>query len=132
MATRVLLASQVQSRTSATHVTGIAGAAMLFLFEGAFTIGIQATTRVCLVEVRLQSFNIQDQSSQPSQNGCVTRSLIDLLGIVIVTVGTFIPGVHCVFTCEPGLRKLHWAVVSHSERPLSLPSPQPSPEPTIC
>ena len=53
MATRVLLPSQVKSRSSVTQVTGIAGAAMLFLFEGALTIGSQATTRVSLVEVCL-------------------------------------------------------------------------------
>jgi adiponectin receptor len=37
---------------------------------------------------------------------------MDLLGIVIVTVGTFVPGIYYVFTCEPGLQKLHWAIVS--------------------
>ncbi|KAF2230030.1 mPR-like GPCR protein [Viridothelium virens] len=36
---------------------------------------------------------------------------IDLLGIVIVTMGTFIPGIYYIFTCEPGLQKLHWAIV---------------------
>ncbi|KAI0107880.1 mPR-like GPCR protein [Nemania sp. FL0031] len=36
---------------------------------------------------------------------------IDLLGIIIVTVGTFIPGIHYVFACEPGLQKLHWAII---------------------
>lgn len=37
---------------------------------------------------------------------------MDLLGIVIVTVGTFIPGIYYIFTCDPGLQKLHWAIVS--------------------
>jgi hypothetical protein len=46
---------------------------------------------------------------------------MDLLGIVIVTVGTFIPGIYYVFTCEPGLQKLHWAIVSHSRPPRSRP-----------
>ncbi|KAI1821704.1 hemolysin-III protein [Xylaria intraflava] len=36
---------------------------------------------------------------------------MDLLGIVIVTVGTFIPGIYYIFACEPGLQKLHWAIV---------------------
>ena len=43
---------------------------------------------------------------------------VDLLGIVIVTVGTFIPDIHYIFTREPGLQRLHWAVASHSQRPL--------------
>ena len=38
---------------------------------------------------------------------------VDLLGIVIATVGTFIPGIYYLFDCEPGLQKLHWAIVSH-------------------
>lgn len=37
---------------------------------------------------------------------------MDLMGIVIVTVGTFIPGINYIFTCEPGLQQLHWAIVS--------------------
>ena len=53
MATRVLLPSQVQSRSSITNVIGITGAAMLLLFEGTFTIGTRATTWVYQIEVRL-------------------------------------------------------------------------------
>ena len=40
----------------------------------------------------------------------------DLLGIVVVTVGTFVPGIYYIFSCEPGLQNLHWAFVSRSER----------------
>lgn len=40
---------------------------------------------------------------------------MDLLGIVIVTVGTFSSGIYYVFFCEASLQKLHWAVVSLSE-----------------
>lgn len=51
---------------------------------------------------------------------------MDLLGIVVVTVSTFIPGIYYIFFCEPNLQKLHWAVVSLSEQPplpsLTLPS----------
>jgi len=38
---------------------------------------------------------------------------MDLLGIVILTVATFIPGIYYIFICEPGLQKLHWAIVSY-------------------
>ncbi|EXM14072.1 AdipoR/hemolysin-III-related [Fusarium oxysporum f. sp. vasinfectum] len=37
----------------------------------------------------------------------------DLLGIVIVTVGTFITGIYYIFNCEPILLKVHWAIVCH-------------------
>lgn len=50
---------------------------------------------------------------------------LDLLGIVIVTVGTFIPGIYYIFACESGLQKLHWAIVS-------FPRPDPGPDPAIC
>lgn len=37
---------------------------------------------------------------------------MDLLGIVIATVGTFSSGIFYVFFGEAALRKLHWAIVS--------------------
>lgn len=36
----------------------------------------------------------------------------DLLGIVIVTVGTFSSGIYYLFFCEASLQRLHWAIVS--------------------
>lgn len=49
---------------------------------------------------------------------------MDLLGIVIVTVGTFSSGIYYVFFCEASLQKLHWGIVSLSEQlsPLTLSS----------
>lgn len=41
---------------------------------------------------------------------------IDLLGIVIVTVGTFSSGIYYVFFCEGNLQKLHWSIVSSSKQ----------------
>ncbi|KAM5528115.1 hemolysin-iii channel protein [Fusarium oxysporum f. sp. phaseoli] len=35
----------------------------------------------------------------------------DLLGIVIVTDGSFIPGIYYIFSCEPILLKVHWTIV---------------------
>ena len=43
---------------------------------------------------------------------------MDLLGIIAVTIGTFIPGLHYIY-CDSGLRRLHWGVVSDpSSEPL--------------
>ncbi|UKZ59265.1 uncharacterized protein TrAtP1_000584 [Trichoderma atroviride] len=36
---------------------------------------------------------------------------MDLLGIVIVTVGTFSSGIYYVFFCEASLQKLHWSII---------------------
>lgn len=49
---------------------------------------------------------------------------MDLLGIVIVTVGTFIPGIYYVFTCDPGMQKLHWTIVSRQQFFLSRHKPR--------
>ena len=37
---------------------------------------------------------------------------LDLLGIVVVTVATFVAGIHYIFFCEPSLQKVHWGIVS--------------------
>lgn len=42
---------------------------------------------------------------------------LDLLGIVVVTVGTFSSGIYYVFFCEASLQKFHWAIVRHPHSP---------------
>ena len=42
---------------------------------------------------------------------------MDLLGIVIATIGTFIPGIYYMFNCEPILQKIHWTIVCHPCHP---------------
>ncbi|KAF5652939.1 hypothetical protein FHETE_11435 [Fusarium heterosporum] len=42
---------------------------------------------------------------------------MDLLGIVIATVGTFIPGICYIFNCEAILQKIHWNIVCHPGHP---------------
>jgi adiponectin receptor len=43
------------------------------------------------------------------------RHGMDLLGIVIVRVATFVSGIYYIFICESNLQKLHWVIVSPSE-----------------
>ena len=50
---------------------------------------------------------------------------MDLLGIIIMTVGTFVPGIYYIFICESGFLKIHWAIVSHPDRPFDLYLPSP-------
>jgi hypothetical protein len=38
---------------------------------------------------------------------------MDLLGIVIVTTGTFVPSIYYAFPCHPILQRLYWTIVSH-------------------
>ncbi|KAL2037165.1 hypothetical protein N7G274_010028 [Stereocaulon virgatum] len=51
MATQAALVYQVQFKTSVSYAAGIAGAVMLFIFEGSFTIGFQATVWVYPSEI---------------------------------------------------------------------------------
>jgi hypothetical protein len=46
MAVQAALIYQVEYDTAVAHSAGIAAAAMLFVFQGAFTIGFQATVWV--------------------------------------------------------------------------------------
>lgn len=39
---------------------------------------------------------------------------MDLLGIVVATVGTVIPGIYYIFFCRPDLQRFHWTIVSRS------------------
>jgi hypothetical protein len=50
MVVQAALIYQVQNNTEIAHVCGIAAAAMLFVFQGAFTIGFQATVWVNLCQ----------------------------------------------------------------------------------
>lgn len=51
MAVQAGLIYQVQHETSIAHASGIAAAAMLFIYEGAFTIGFQATVWVRILSI---------------------------------------------------------------------------------
>lgn len=51
MAVQAALIYQVQFKTSIAHSCGIAAAVMLFVYEGAFTIGFQATVWVYPSEI---------------------------------------------------------------------------------
>ena len=51
MAVQAAMVFQVQHKTSLAHTAGIVGAAMLFVFEGAFAIGFQATVWVYPSEI---------------------------------------------------------------------------------
>jgi hypothetical protein len=49
MATQAALVYQVEHQTSIAKTAGAAAAAMLFVYQGAFTIGFQATVWVSIV-----------------------------------------------------------------------------------
>ena len=75
MATQAALVYQVQYKREVAYAAGIAGAVMLFLFEGAFTVGVQATVWVYPSEVlplRLR----QKGSSVSTAANCICNFLI--------------------------------------------------------
>ena len=64
---------------------------------------------------------------------------MDLLGIIIMTMGTFVPGMYYICLCESGFLKIQWASVCHPEPPFdhNLLSPPNRPcmnseGPAIC
>jgi hypothetical protein len=60
MAVQAALIYQVQYKTAIAHTAGIGAAAMLFIFQGAFTIGFQATVWVypCVPPVISHSYQL--------------------------------------------------------------------------
>lgn len=47
---------------------------------------------------------------------------LDLIGIVVLTLGDFVSGIYMVFWCEPLQRKIYWSMVSQSPYVLLLSS----------
>ncbi|KAJ3571935.1 hypothetical protein NPX13_g5210 [Xylaria arbuscula] len=66
---------------------------------------------ICLVLSAL--YHLMQAHSQPIEQFWHRG---DLLGIVIVTMGTFASAVYYMFFCEPSLQRLHWVIVSPSGR----------------
>lgn len=63
MAVQAALIYQIENRTASTAAAGIAAATMLFIFQGAFTIGFQATVWVYPYVRRAMSPSISPHES---------------------------------------------------------------------
>lgn len=72
------------------------------------------------------AFHLFGAHSRPVEQFC---HRMDLLGIVIVTMGTFIPGIYYIYFCQLSLQKFHWFIVRQPQRLLVALALKPSAPP---
>ncbi|KAF6230544.1 hypothetical protein HO133_004888 [Letharia lupina] len=87
MAAQAALVYQVQFKTSVAYAAGIAGAVMLFLFEGAFTIGFQATVWVYPSEILPLRLRQKGSSISTAANWICNFLIVQITPPAIENVG---------------------------------------------
>jgi sugar porter (SP) family MFS transporter len=87
MAVQTALIYQVQFNTSSAHTAGIAAAAMLFIFQGAFTIGFQATVWVYPTEILPLRLRQRGSSVSTACNWIFNYMIVQITPIAISDIG---------------------------------------------
>lgn len=87
MATQAALIYQVQNKTSVAHGAGIAAAVMLFIFEGAFTIGFQATVWVYPSEILPLRLRQRGSAISTSANWICNFAIVQFTPPAIKNIG---------------------------------------------
>lgn len=87
MAVQTGLIYQVQYNTSIAHTSGIAAAAMLFIFQGAFTIGFQATVWVYPTEILPLRLRQRGSSVSTACNWIFNYMIVQITPIAISSIG---------------------------------------------
>lgn len=87
MAVQTALIYQVQNNTSIAHVSGIAAAAMLFIFQGAFTIGFQATVWVYPSEILPLRLRQRGSSISTAANWICNYLIVQVTPSAISNIG---------------------------------------------
>lgn len=87
MAAQTGLIYQVQYNTSIAHTSGIAAAAMLFIFQGAFTIGFQATVWVYPTEILPLRLRQRGSSVSTACNWIFNYMIVQITPIAISSIG---------------------------------------------
>lgn len=114
MAAQAALVYQVQFTTSVAYTAGIAGAVMLFLFEGAFTIGFQATVWVYPSEILPLRLRQKGSSISTAANWICNFLIVQITPPAIENVGW---RTYVIFAVLNVSRSWRWRV-----RPLGLRS----------
>ncbi|KAF5627990.1 sugar transporter STL1 [Fusarium sp. NRRL 52700] len=78
---------QVENNTSTAHAAGIAAAAMLFIFQGAFTIGFQATVWVYPSEILPLRLRQRGSSISTAANWIFNYMIVQITPISIENIG---------------------------------------------
>lgn len=87
MAAQAGLVRQVQYNTSVKHAAGAAAAAMLFIFQGAFTIGFQATVWVYPTEVLPLRLRQRGSSISTAANWICNYAVVQFTPPAISNIG---------------------------------------------
>ena len=87
MAVQAALVFQVQNKTSVAHAAGLAGAVMLFIFEGAFTIGFQATVWVYPSEILPLRLRQKGSSISTASNWICNYIIVQITPPAIQNIG---------------------------------------------
>lgn len=122
MATQAGLVYQVQFYTSIVYAAGIAGAVMLFIFEGAFTVGFQATVWVYPSEIVPLRLRQKGSSISIVANWICNFIIVQITPLAIANFGwrTYI---FAVFSRPPSLFFPRWKPKSHVSECLMLTDP---------
>lgn len=87
MAVQTGLIYQVQFNTASAHGAGIAAAAMLFIFQGAFTIGFQATVWVYPTEILPLRLRQRGSSVSTACNWIMNYMIVQITPVAIENIG---------------------------------------------
>ncbi|RDA84969.1 hypothetical protein CP532_3876 [Ophiocordyceps camponoti-leonardi (nom. inval.)] len=87
MATHAGLICQIENKTDAARVSGIAAAVMLFVFQGAFTIGFQATVWVYPSEILPLGLRQKGSSLSTAANWIFNYMIVQMTPIAIDNIG---------------------------------------------
>ncbi|KAK9368191.1 general substrate transporter [Lipomyces kononenkoae] len=87
MAVQSALVRQIEMDTSIAHVSGIAAAAMLFVFEGAFTIGFQATVWVYPSEILPLRLRQRGSSISTAANWICNYIIVQITVPAVTNIG---------------------------------------------
>ncbi|MCJ1359120.1 MAG: hypothetical protein MMC33_009120 [Icmadophila ericetorum] len=87
MAVFAALIYQVQHNTSIAHASGIGAAAMLFVFQGAFTIGFQATVWVYPTEILPLKLRQKGSSISTAANWICNYIIVQITPPAITNIG---------------------------------------------
>ncbi|KAF4943930.1 hypothetical protein FGADI_13011 [Fusarium gaditjirri] len=87
MAVQAGLIYQVENNTATAHAAGIAAAAMLFVFQGAFTVGFQATVWVYPSEILPLRLRQRGSSISTAANWIFNYMIVQITPISIDNIG---------------------------------------------
>ncbi|GAM82975.1 hypothetical protein ANO11243_009610 [Dothideomycetidae sp. 11243] len=87
MAVQAALVYQVQHKTAIHHQAGIAAAVMLFIFQGAFTVGFQATVWVYPTEILPLRLRQKGSSISTASNWIMNYMIVQITPPAITNIG---------------------------------------------